>query len=323
MDPKLLLFGEICAVVGISSQKQQAAVWSCIGRYTVHGMEAACSFDDSLKLFLSAKRVDGLSDRSLHEYERLLTSFNGFVELPPAHIRTDDIRKYLAYLSMDRHLKKSSIQTYINTLRSFFSWLRVEEQIEKSPMDRIKSTHIDKKAARRPLAPEDLEKARNSCQTTLEKAVFEVLVSTGCRLSEITNIPMENIDFRGRSISVIGKGGKSRTVYFSARAKLAMQNFLATSHNQQILFTSLRSPYNPITGRRVQRLLQLIGERAGLSDRLHPHKLRHTFATNALNGGMDITVIQQLLGHEDLDTTQIYAKLSTDSIRNAYDRFVA
>ena len=195
-----------------------------------------------IKYYLGAKRIDGLSDKTLGNYRCNLEMFAARVNKSAAKVTTDDIRGYISYLDETRHLKDTSLQTHITTLRAFFGWLHTEECIKKNPMSKIKSLKLDKKGARQALSVEELERLRDACKGYREKALIEFLVSTGCRLSE----------------------------------------------------------------------------RAGLEGRVHPHLLRHTFATHALNGGMDVTVIQRLLGHEDIATTQIYAELNEEGVSSIY-----
>lgn len=272
--------------------------------------------------FLAAKKIDGASPKTLKNYREMLGAFAAHVDKPAARISVDDIRAYIGSLA-ERGLRDSSIQTHINTLRSFFGWLDTEDYIKRNPMRKIKSLKIDRAKSRRPLTPEQLERLRDGCRTYREKALVEFLVSSGCRLGEVVGIRVDNVDWQGRSVVVLGKGGKERTVYFSVRAKLMLQEYLARRKGGESLFSSSRAPYGPMTPRAVEKALQQIGERAGGQRRVHPHILRHTFASNALNAGMDITIIQHLLGHEDPKTTLIYAELSPRTVRYEYERLVA
>lgn len=272
--------------------------------------------------FLAAKKIDGLSAKTLKSYREMLTAFANQVDKHVAKITMDDIREYIGTLA-ERGLKDSSIQTHINTLRSFFGWLDLEDVIRKNPMRKIKSLKIDRAKARRPLTAEQLERLRDGCQTYKEKALVEFLVSSGCRLGEVVGIRVDNVDWQGRSVVVLGKGNKERMVYFSVRAKLMLQEYLAQRKGGDALFASSRAPYGTMTPRAVERAIQKIGVRAGGQRRVHPHLLRHTFASNALNAGMDITIIQHLLGHTDPKTTLIYAELSPRMVRYEYERVVA
>ena len=270
-----------------------------------------------IKYYLGAKKIDGLSERTLKNYKANLESFAAKVEKSAAKITTDDIRGYIAYLDETRHLKETSLQTHINTLRAFFGWLHTEERIKKNPMSKIK------KGARQALSVEELERLRDACKGYREKALVEFLVSTGCRLSEVAQLRAADLDLVGRTVKVTGKGDKDRVVYFSVRARLMIQEYFVARKGGDGLFCSSKSPYAPLKPRAIQRLIRAVSERAGLDKRVHPHLLRHTFATHALNSGMDVTVIQRLLGHEDVATTQIYAELNDETVKHQYTKYVA
>lgn len=276
-----------------------------------------------IKYYLGAKKIDGLSERTLKNYKANLESFAAKVEKSAAKITTDDIRGYIAYLDETRHLKETSLQTHINTLRAFFGWLHTEEKIKKNPMSKIKSLKLDKKGARQALTVEELERLRDACKGYREKALVEFLVSTGCRLSEVAQLRAADLNLADRSVQVTGKGDKDRVVYFSVRARLMIEEYMMQRKGGDGLFVSSKSPYEPLKPRAIQRIVHSLSERAGLEGRVHPHLLRHTFATHALNGGMDVTVIQRLLGHEDIATTQIYAELNEEGVRHQYNKYVA
>lgn len=269
--------------------------------------------------FHSAKRVDGLSARTIKAYEQQLNAFNKFVDRSPDIIKTDDIRDYLAYL-YNRGLRDTSISTIINTLKSFFAWLYTEEIIKKNPMLKIKPIRIDKKRLRTALTLEEVEKIREYCISIRDKAMFELFYSSGCRLSELVGLNISDIDLHERSISVKGKGNKQRITFFPVKAKMCLQEYLRTRKgNNEALFLSSIKPYNRLQTRAIQRRINWLGEASGVG-KVYPHILRHTFAVHALNCGMDITVIQQLMGHEDINTTQIYAKISNSVIRQEYSK---
>ena len=271
-----------------------------------------------IKYYLGAKRIDGLSDKTLGNYRCNLEMFAARVNKSAAKVTTDDIRGYISYLDETRHLKDTSLQTHITTLRAFFGWLHTEECIKKNPMSKIKSLKLDKKGARQALTVEELERLRDACKTYREKALIEFLVSTGCRLSEVAQLRAADLNLADRSVQVTGKGDKDRVVYFSVRARLMVQEYIVQRKGGDGLFVSNKSPYEPLKPRAIQRIVRSLSERAGLEGRVHPHLLRHTFATHALNGGMDVTVIQRLLGHEDIATTQIYAELNEEGVSSIY-----
>lgn len=322
MDAKKELISRICEL----TPGKQEEIEAILAEYTVVRESAQERTRSNLRkriaAFLAAKKIDGLSAKTLKSYREMLTAFANQVDKHVTKITTDDIREYIGTL-VGRGLKDSSIQTHINTLRSFFGWLDLEDVIRKNPMRKIKSLKIDRAKARRPLTAEQLERLRDGCRTYKEKALVEFLVSSGCRLSEAVGIRVDNVDWQGRSVAVLGKGNKERTVYFSVRAKLMLQEYLAQRKGGDALFASSRAPYEPMRPRAIERALQKIGERAGEPMRVHPHLMRHTFASNALNAGMDITIIQHLLGHTDPKTTLIYAELAPRTVKYEYERIVA
>lgn len=276
-----------------------------------------------IKHYLGAKRIDGLSARTLANYRSHLELFASKVTKSTAKITTDDIRGYIAFLDETRNLKETSLQTHINSLRAFFGWLTMEEKIKKNPMSKIKSIKIDKVGARQALTVEELERLRDACVTYREKALIEFLVSSGCRLSEVAQLSASDLDLMSRSVQVTGKGDKDRVVFFSIRARLMIEEYMMQRKGGTGLFVSSKAPFEPLKPRAIQRMVRAISLRAGLDKRVHPHLLRHTFATLALNGGMDIAVIQRLLGHENIATTQIYAEMSDETIRHQYNKYVA
>lgn len=279
------------------------------------------SLKKRVSAFLAAKRIDGLSAKTIENYRYTLGIFTEQVDRAVTKITVDDLREYIAYLSEVRGLRDGSLLTHINTLRSFFSWLTVEDIIRKNPMLKIKSPRLDRARSRHALSQEQLERLRDACKTYKERALVEFLASSGCRLSEVSGIRMEDVNWRDRSVIVHGKGNKSRKVYFSVRAKLMLEEYISRRKGGNALFASVKTPYPAMQPRAIQRALGLIGDRVGLH--VHPHLLRHTFATLALAGGMDITVIQRLLGHEDTKTTLIYAELSQRTVQYEYERIVA
>lgn len=276
-----------------------------------------------ISYYLGAKRIDGLSPRTLANYKYTLDMFSERVNKSVSKITADDIRGYISYLSEARGLRETSLQTHISVLRAFFSWLLMEERIKKNPMLKIRSLKLDKKNARQALSVEELERLRDACKGYREKALVEFLVSTGCRLSEVAQLNVADLDFNNRSVMVTGKGNKERPVYFSIRARLMLQEYIKERKGGEGLFVSSKTPYLPLKPRAIQRIIHGLSIRAGLDARVHPHLLRHTFATHALNSGMDVTAIQQLLGHENISTTQIYAAMNEDVIRHQYNKYVA
>ena len=275
-----------------------------------------------VEAFLAAKRIDGCRPKTIKGYRERLKMFMTQCSKPVQQITTDDLREYLAYLVDERHLMDNSVQAHINTLRSFFSWLVDEDNIRKSPMRKIKSLKIDKLRSRHPLTAEQLELVRDGCRGYKEKALVEFLVSSGCRVSEVAGLRVDDIDWRDRKCKVIGKGNKERTVYFSVRAKLMLQLYIAERRGGKALFASSRAPYEPLTDRGIEKMISKLGKRIGMERPLYPHLMRHTFASHALNCGMELTIIQHLLGHSDPKTTLIYAEIDPIRVQYEYNRMI-
>lgn len=275
-----------------------------------------------VEAFLAAKRIDGCRPKMIKGYRERLKMFMTQCSKPVQQITTDDLREYLAYLVDERHLMDNSVQAHINTLRSFFSWLVDEDNIRKSPMRKIKSLKIDKLRSRHPLTAEQLELVRDGCKGYKEKALVEFLVSSGCRVSEVAGLRVDNIDWRDRKCKVIGKGNKERTIYFSVRAKLMLQLYIAERRGGEALFASSRAPYEPLTDRGIEKMISKLGKRIGMERPLYPHLMRHTFASHALNCGMELTIIQHLLGHSDPKTTLIYAEIDPIRVQYEYNRMI-
>lgn len=303
---------------------KEAEIEKILAGYSIKKESAKmkCNLQKRIASFLAAKKIDGLSPKTLKSYRDNLNAFARRVDKHVASINADDIREYIGYLS-DRGLADSTLQLHVNILRSFFAWMNLEDIIKKNPMLKIKSLKVDKLRARRPLTAEQLERLRDECQTYKEKALVEFMVSSGCRLSEVIGIQVDQVNWHERSVVVLGKGNKERTVYFSVRAKVMLQAYLEQRRGGEALFASSRAPYGPMQDRAVQKILKSLGERAAIPRRVHPHILRHTFASNAINAGMDITIIQQLLGHSDPKTTLIYAELSPRMVRYEYEKLVS
>ena len=271
-----------------------------------------------IRHYLDAKKVDGLASKTLKDYKQNLLRFDLFICKALQDINADDIRGYIAD-AFNRGLKPSSVTTLINTLRAFFTWLYKEELLLKNPMMKISSQRTFKKRLRKALTHEEIEHIRNKCESLRDKAVFELFYSSGCRLSELCNVNISNINLKNRTIRIIGKGDKERTIIFSVKAMIYLQNYIdAGEYEDDALFVSERRPHKRLSNRAVQRIIGKLGKRAKVN--IHPHLLRHTFACHALEAGMDITIIQELLGHERLDTTQIYAKNSFSALQNAYEK---
>ena len=243
-----------------------------------------------------------------------------FFNKPCSTISTMDLRMFLSAYGKGK--KASTINGYITYLKNFFGWLQDEEYIIKNPARKLAFTKVPKLILQGYKA-DNLEKLREACLTEKEKAFFELLESTACRISEISNITLDNINWSDKSIKVTGKGNKQRIVYFSTKAKLHMEEYLRIRKGESnYLFLSDHAPYKPIKTRALQLILKRIQKRSGVDERVHCHKFRRTQATYLLNSGMSLPGVQKILGHESPETTQRYARLSEENIKNEYKRLI-
>ncbi|MDD4000905.1 MAG: tyrosine-type recombinase/integrase [Bacilli bacterium] len=275
---------------------------------------------NKIELFLSAKKLEGLSRLTLESYRLELRIFSEQIQKMVEEVTTADIRLFLGEFT---ELKTSSISKKLSVLKSFFSWLTSEEIIQRDPTRKIKPPKKEKRMPKA-LTIEEFEMMRESCQTRRERAILEVLYSTGGRLSEIQALDRKNIDWQNMSTRVIGKGDKERNVFLSYKATYHLKKYLMCRLDQEpALFVTERQPIKRLSNRSIQRVMDKIAGRIGLKESVSPHVMRHTLATHLLNNGADISLVQAILGHENPATTQIYAQLTDDYKKERYRRYFA
>lgn len=279
------------------------------------------NMQDRIMLYLASKKIEGLSDKTILSYGRNLGKFMNDFTKNVEDITAMDIRMHLANYSKTG-VKTSTIASRTDILRGFFGWLYSEEYISRNPMDKIKTIKVED-SLREPLTPEELEIFYTGCKTPRQKALVSLFIATGCRLEEVEKLKKSDIDFINSKINVTGKGNKTRTVYFNAKAKVHLQKYLMTRlDNCDALFVTERKPIKYMGRRSIQREIDKIRNQSGLKKNVFPHLLRHTYGTMALAKGVDITTIQQLLGHSDLSTTQVYAKTSKTNVEYEYKKYM-
>ncbi len=273
-----------------------------------------------IQLFLSGKKLEGLSVITLKSYNLELGIFAKQVCKATTDITTTDIR---LFLSQFQHLKQSSIAGKISVLKSFFGWLTSEELLDRDPTRKIKPPKKEKRLPKA-LGTEEFEMLREACITRRERAIIEVFYSTGCRLSELRELNKDDINWQNLTVNVIGKGNKERKVFISFKAAYHLKKYLAERKDANpALFVAERQPHQRLSNRGFQREIKTIAERSGIPKNVHPHILRHTFATDLLNNGAELAAVQALLGHENASTTQIYAVLSDERIESAHRKYHA
>lgn len=311
---------EMVPTVKISEMRNKLS--SIMTKYHVKKIEEETIHPDlteKIDLFLSSKKLEGLSINTINAYRLELSIFSQKVKKHTAEITSADIR---VFLSQFPSLKLSSISKKLSVLKSFFSWVTSEEIIHRDPTVKIKPPKKEKRLPKA-LSIEELEMLREGCQTVRQRALLEVLYATGCRLSEVHDLNKNDINLQNMSTSVVGKGDKEREVYFSFKALFHLKKYLKFRvDNETALILTERKPYRRLSKRGIQREIGIIARNAGLEKKVSPHTLRHTFATLMLNNGADLVAIQHLLGHSDPQTTLIYSSLSDQRKREQYNKFL-
>ena len=296
--------------------------------YTFYNIEVTSIKDelvedttDYAKMFIAAKRIEGCSERTLNYYETTIKTMIDKLSKKVNSIETEDLRNYLSEYQAKNNCSKVTIDNVRRILSSFFAWLEDEDYIMKSPVRRIhkvKATQTVKET----YTDEELEEMRDACIEIRDLAMVDFLASTGVRVGELVNLDRVDIDMQERSCVVLGKGGKEREVYFDARTKIHLQNYLNTrTDNNPALFVSLLRPYDRLKISGVEIRLRELGKRIDIK-KIHPHKFRRTMATKAIDKGMPIEQVQVLLGHRKIDTTLQYAMVNQNNVRNSHKRFI-
>ncbi|MBD5206889.1 MAG: tyrosine-type recombinase/integrase [Bacteroidales bacterium] len=277
--------------------------------------------DELLNSFISAKRIEGCSEKTLNYYHNTIQTWLANVSIELHDVTTNDIRCYLSEFQAKNNSSKITVDNIRRIFSSFFSWLEDEDYIVKSPVRRIHKVRSEL-TVKETISDEQLETLRDSCSELRDLAMIDFLVSTGIRVGELVKINRTDINFNERQCVVLGKGNKERTVYFNARAKVHLKNYLATRNdNDEALFVSLSKPNNRLTISGVETRLRELGRNAKVG-RIHPHKFRRTLATMAIDKGMPIEQVQRLLGHCKIDTTLHYAMVNQNNVKMAHRKFL-
>jgi len=274
-----------------------------------------------VELFLSAKRIEGCSEKSLKYYRATIEAMLEKVEKEVKHIVTDDIREYLTDYQKNKNTSKVTIDNIRRILSSFFSWLEDEDYILKSPVRRIHKVKAGTNI-KETYSDESLELMRDNCNEIRDLAIIDMLASTGMRVGEMVLLNRSDIDFNERECIVFGKGSKERVVYFDARTKIHLKNYLESRvDDNPALFVSLKTPHERLKIGGVEVRLREFGKRLGVQ-KVHPHKFRRTLATMAIDKGMPIEQLQQLLGHSKIDTTLQYAMVKQSNVKIAHRKYI-
>lgn len=304
--------------------------------YEVTSKETALvtsDLEEKINYFLATKKLEGLSPNTLKNYNYNLRKLQAFFNKPVATITTQDVQMFM-YRESDKK-SQASLNTFMTPIKLFFAWLQNSEFIIKNPCGNIKPVK-EPKREKQALDEEQVEMLRDCVLSRRDRAILEFFLSTGCRVGEVGEVKIKDVDFVRKTLLVIGKGNKERRVYFTERCKRAIINYLNEREEKGIhseyLFCSTKAPsnkkintkpYKKLQSRAYQEIVEKMRVKAGIEMKVTPHTFRHTFATSALKSGMKPEVIQKILGHENITTTQIYAKLASSEVEYTYRKLVS
>lgn len=276
---------------------------------------------NAVAAFIAAKRIEGCSEKTLTYYRKTIEAMTAGIGKTPQQITTDDIRQYLTAYQVQRKSSKVTIDNIRRILATFYSWLEDEDYIVKSPVRRIHKVKTAK-VIKDTYTDEALELMRDNCGTLRDLAIIDLLASSGMRVGEMVALNRDDINFNERECVVFGKGSKQRLVYFDARTKIHLQNYLdSRTDSDPALFVTLRAPFQRLQIGGVEVRLRELGKRL-LIPKVHPHKFRRTLATSAIDKGMPIEQVQQLLGHQKIDTTMHYAMVKQQNVKLAHRKYI-
>lgn len=275
-----------------------------------------------LKLFLEAKKIEGCSERTIQYYRVTIEKMLQKVTIPVRKITTEDMRDYLAGYQQVNNCSKVTVDNVRRNISSFFFWLEEENYILKSPMRRIHKIKTNKQV-KETISDEDIEKLRDACKCTRDLAIIDLLYSTGMRVGELVNLNRSDVNFELRECIVFGKGGKERKVYFDAKAKLHLQEYLnGRVDDNPALFVTLDKPFERLKISGVEIRVRSLGKSVGLT-KIHPHKFRRSMATRAIDKGMPIEQVQKILGHSQIDTTMQYAIVNQGNVKISHQKYIS
>lgn len=305
--------------------KDQVLIW--LNNYDITKKETSLQnrADDlcrELQDFVIAKKVEGMSNGTIKLYYRSISHFLFYVNKPVEDITTGDILAFLHSYQATRKVKDITLDNTRIHISAFYNWLVNSDYIDKNPCKKIKPIKHEKNT-RHPLTAVQMEKLRNSCTNLRDKAIIEFLYATACRVGELVIIKKSDIDFDRKEVHLFGKGKKHRLSYLNARAVVALQAYLTSREDDSdYLFVGLRRPHKQLSTRSVELLLKKYGQKAGIDAKCTPHVIRHTTATDAINKGMPVEQLQKLLGHEQIETSLHYAKVSSDIVKLDHQKYI-
>ena len=320
MESKVTII--IQEMLPLLNNEQLLALRESLERHLVDGKkQQKYSNNYLLQLFITAKQVEGCSAKTIRYYQRTIENLFHHIKRSVTQLTTDDLRSYLANYQSEKDCSKANLDNIRRILSSFFAWLEQEEYIIKNPIRRIKKIKTEQ-TVKETYTDEHLEIMRDNCKSLRDLAIIDILASTGMRVGELVKLNIEDIDFEGRECVVFGKGDKERKVYFDARTKIHLHNYLKTrDDDNSALFVSLLKPHKRLQISGVEIMLRELGKKLNIT-KVHPHKFRRTLATKAIDKGMPIEQVQQLLGHQKIDTTLQYAMVSQNNVKISHRKYI-
>ena len=280
------------------------------------------SNNDFLEMFLDAKKIEGCSERTLQYYKVTVAHLLSQTENSVRKVTTEEIRAYLAEYQKNSNCSNVTIDNIRRNISSFFSWLEEEDYILKSPMRRIHKIKT-KTVVKSTISDEGIERLRDNCSEIRDLAIIDLLYSTGIRVGELVNLNIDDIDLEGRECIVYGKGDKERRVYFDAKAKVHLKDYIESREDDnKALFVTLDAPHDLLKISGVEIRLRQLGRQLEL-EKIHPHKFRRTMATRAIDKGMPIEQVQKILGHSQIDTTMQYAMVNQNNVKTSHQKYMS
>lgn len=296
-----------------------------INQRETHVVPYQNNIPDCYRVYMVAKKIEGMSPESMKTYNFYLTDFFEHINRPFEQVTTNDIRIYLYETQKRTGISNRTLDGKRLVINTFMDWCWKEEYIPNNPCASIKPIKFEEKP-REPLSNMELEIVRDACENYRDKAMIELFYSTGCSLSEMVNLKISDIDFTSKEVHLFGKGSKHRTSYLNAKVEYMLKKYFELERPKDSIsdsvFVIFRKPYNEMHKGSIYARVKAIQKRSGIERSLFPHLLRHTMATDALNRGMNVAEVKEILGHEKLDTTMIYAKISHDSVKFNHKRYI-
>lgn len=308
----------------LKTVKEAVTIW--LKDYTVveQSTELATRAENickELQAYVTAKRIEGKSEKTLDQYKREVSKMIYYVNKPVTEIGTGDIMAYL-HSKQQTGIKNVSLENSRTYINAFYTWLVTCDYITKNPCARIGKIKYERDT-RQPLSAIDMERLRNACKNSRERAIIEILYSTGCRVSELVGLKISDINFDTKEVMLFGKGSKHRKSYLNARAIVALQKYWDERKGaSEYVICNFRAPYGAYKPAAIQKMIRNLKAAAGVDADVTAHIIRHTTATDAIDKGMPIEQVQKMLGHESIATTMIYAKVKEDNVRQAHQKYI-